>query len=110
MGLLSIVTHCSRGPTRVQLKQSLWLNFTIDTTKRQFGGIEFLLFNSFQKFNESSEAERQSILSGQEAKEPLYTVPAGFRSVERIRVYQDLNLPSPSLQQVVDQDVLHHQK
>ena len=60
-----------RGPTRVNLKQSLWLNFSIDTSAREFGAIEFLSMTN---------TERQSHLAQQEEREPLHTVPAGFRS------------------------------
>jgi hypothetical protein len=69
-----------RGPTRVNLKQSLWLNFSVDTSARQFGAIEFLLLNSWDKLLEMTEAEQRSFLNLEEAKEPLHTVPAGFRS------------------------------
>ena len=68
-----------RGPTRVNLKQSLWLNFSVDTSARQFGAIEFLLLNSWDKLLHMTEAEQRSFLNLEEAKEPLHTVPAGFR-------------------------------
>ena len=68
-----------RGPTMVKLKQSLWLNFSVDTTKREFGAIEFLLLSRWNDLEDKSETERQSFLQSEEAKEPLYTVPSGFR-------------------------------
>ena len=69
-----------RGPTRVHLKQSLLLNFSVDTTKREFGAIEYMLFNTWDSLLEMSEAERRRFLGQVEARQPLYTVPAGFRS------------------------------
>ena len=68
-----------RGPTMVKLKQSLWLNFSVDTTNREFGAIEFLLLSRWDDLKDMSEAGRQSFLQSEEVKEPLYTVPSGFR-------------------------------
>lgn len=68
-----------RGPTRVQLKQSLMLNFTIDTTKRGFGAIEYLLFSDWDKFELLPPEKQSQYLADAEAREPLYTVPSGFR-------------------------------
>ena len=68
-----------RGPTRVDRKQSLWLNFSVDTSAREFGGIEFLMLNSWDDLLKMTEADRRGFLSQEEAREPLYTVPAGFR-------------------------------
>jgi hypothetical protein len=73
-----------RGPTRVNLKQSLWLNFSIDTTKREFGAMEFLIFSDWRDLNAMTAAQRASYLAQEEAKEPLYTLPAGFRSWVKI--------------------------
>ena len=63
----------------MNLKQSLWLNFSVDTTSREFGAIEFLLFNSWDDLVGMSDRDRQNFLAREEAKQPLYTVPAGFR-------------------------------
>ena len=63
------------GPT--QLKQSLALNFSVNTTMRHFGGMEFMLL---QKFSDAKTTDAPQILARVEAEKPLYTVPAGFRS------------------------------
>ena len=63
----------------MNLKQSLWLNFSVATSARQFGAIEFLLLNSWKELLEMTDDERRSFLNLEEAKEPLHTVPAGFR-------------------------------
>ncbi|CAI8049133.1 Proton-activated chloride channel [Geodia barretti] len=73
-----------RGPTRVNLKQSLWLNFSIDTTKREFGAMEFLIFSDWRDLDAMTAAERANYLAQEEAKQPLYTLPAGFRSWVKI--------------------------
>ena len=65
----------------MDIKQSLWLNFSVDTTLREFGAIEFLLLNSWDDLIKMSSEEQQSFLNQEEAKEPLYTAPAAFRSV-----------------------------
>ena len=70
-----------RGPTRVNLKQSLWLNFSIDTTKREFGAMEFLIFSDWGDLDSMSPQAQSDYLAQEEAREPLYTLPAGFRSV-----------------------------
>ena len=77
-----------RGPTRVNLKQSLWLNFSVDTTKREYGAMGFLIFSDWRDLAGMTPADRSSFLALQEAKEPLYTVPAGFRS-ERYSVARE---------------------
>ena len=69
-----------RGPTQVKMKQSLQLSFSLDTTKREFGAIEYLLFNGWWALEVMSARQMSNFLSDQEAREPLYTVPAGFRS------------------------------
>ena len=67
----------------MNLKQSLWLNFSIDTTKREFGAMEFLIFSDWRDLDAMTAAERANYLAQEEAKQPLYTLPAGFRSVGR---------------------------
>ena len=68
------------GPTLVNLKQSLALNFTIDTTVREFSGMEYLLLENWDHFKDGPPEKQAQYLSRTEQLMPLYTVPAGFRS------------------------------
>ena len=68
------------GPTLVNLKQSLALNFTIDTTAREFSGMEYLLLENWDRFKNGPPEKRAAYLSQMELTMPLYTVPAGFRT------------------------------
>ena len=68
------------GPTLVNLKQSLALNFTIDTTVREFSGMEYLLLENWDRFKDKSPQKQAEYLSRTELTMPLYTVPAGFRT------------------------------
>ena len=68
------------GPTLVNMKQSLALNFTIDTTVREFSGMEYLLLENWDKFKDGPPHKQAEYLSRTELTMPLYTVPAGFRT------------------------------
>ena len=69
-----------RGPTLASLKQSLGIYFHVDTTKRQFSAIEYLLVPDWWAVANATEAERGHYLSDKEKTKPLHTVPAGFRT------------------------------
>ena len=69
-----------RGPTQVVLKQSLALTFIINTTLREFSGMEYLLIEYWDNLIKLSYKEQQAALAKHEANTTLYTVPAGFRS------------------------------
>jgi hypothetical protein len=68
------------GPTLVNLKQSLALNFTINTTVREFSGMEYLLLENWDKFKDGPPHAQAAYLSKTELTMPLYTIPAGFRT------------------------------
>ena len=69
-----------RGPTLASLKQSLGIHFSIDTTRRQFSAIEYLLISDWNDVANATEEKRASFLSDQEKAQPLHTVPGGFRT------------------------------
>lgn len=87
-----------RGPTHVLMKQSLGLHYTIDTTKRDFSGMEYMLIDYWEDLLQLSPEQRADFLSNHEARRPLYTVSAGFRSwiklsyILRYDVSSDKNL------------------
>lgn len=68
------------GPTLVNKKQSLAVNFTIDTTVREFSGMEYLLLDKWDNFRGASLEIQAKYLSRTELTQPLFTVPAGFRT------------------------------
>ena len=45
--------------------------------------MEFLIFSDWRDLYSMSPEQRSSYLAGEEAKQPLYTLPAGFRSVRK---------------------------
>ena len=68
------------GPTLVNLKQSLAIHFTIDTTTRNFSGMEYLLMGNWHAVKDLSYDEQSQYLQSVEQSKPLNTVPAGFRT------------------------------
>ena len=68
------------GPTLVNKKQSLAVNFTIDTTVREFSGIEYLLLEKWRDYRDELQEKQASYLTRTEQNMPLFTVPAGFRT------------------------------
>lgn len=68
------------GPTLVNMKQSLAVNFTIDTTAREFSGMEYLLLEKWKLYRKASHEEQAKYLTKIEHNMPLYTIPAGFRT------------------------------
>lgn len=68
------------GPTLVNLKQSLAVNFTVDTTAREFSGMEYLLLENWMYYKHASPGEQAQYLAETEQSMPLYTIPAGFRT------------------------------
>ncbi len=68
------------GPTLVRLKQSLIVHFTLDTTMRNYSAMEYLLLGNWHTVMKESTEKQAIYLSGMEARQPLFTVPAGFRT------------------------------
>lgn len=68
------------GPTLVNKKQSLAVNFTIDTMARNFSGMEYLLLERWEDYRDGPPEKQAEYLSRMEQNMPLYTVPAGFRT------------------------------
>ncbi len=64
-----------KGPS--ELKVSIALNFSVNTSRRNFGALEFMLLENWHSVNSPDVA---GILARTEVKSPLYTVPAGFRT------------------------------
>ncbi len=64
-----------RGPT--ELKESVALNFSVNTSLRRFGAIEFMLLESWHSVERP---DAPQTLARTEVEHPLYTVPAGFRT------------------------------
>lgn len=68
------------GPTLVNKKQSLAINYTIDTTVREFSGMEYLLLEKWQDYRDAAPDKQAGYLTRTEQSMPLFTVPAGFRT------------------------------
>ena len=83
---MSSLIHANRtamvfdGPTLVNKKQSLAVNFTIDTTAREFSGMEYLLLDKWSRYRDAPPKQQANYLSDTERRQPLFTVPAGFRT------------------------------
>lgn len=82
----SIVQNLNRsvlvfqGPTLVKCKQSLKLSFSIDTTMREYSGIEYILFDDWAGFSSKDKQAQQDYLAYIEQNRTVYTFPAGFRT------------------------------
>ena len=68
------------GPTLVNKKQSLAINYTIDTTVREFSGMEYLLLEKWDDYRAATPEKQADYLTRTEQSMPLFTIPAGFRT------------------------------
>ncbi len=69
-----------QGPRLVKCKESLKLAFGIDTTKREYSALEYILFDDWEGFNQKNLIEKQRYLAFIEQNRTVYTFPAGFRT------------------------------
>ena len=69
-----------QSPTDVANKQILCINYTINTTVRDYSAIEYWMFDDWNSFDSSNETEKEEILAQSELTHPIHTFPAGMRT------------------------------
>lgn len=82
-----------RSPVHVDFKESLGVNFTINTSVRDYSAIEYWLIDDWNGFYFSSHEEKAKVLADAEETRPIHTFPAGMRTwVKMAKVIQKKSL------------------
>ena len=77
---ISIKAMVFRGPTHVAYKESLSINYTINTTFRDYSAIEYWLIDDWNKFNKSSLKDKSDLLAATEQENAIHMFPSGMRT------------------------------
>ena len=78
-----------QSPTDVANKQILCINYTINTTVRDYSAIEYWMFDDWNSFDSSNETEKEEILAQSELTQPIHTFPAGMRTQVKLSKIED---------------------
>jgi hypothetical protein len=82
-----------QSPVDVADKQILCINFTINTTVRDYSAIEYWMFGDWDSFNASNETDQELMVAQSELIRPVHTFPAGMRTLIKLSkiVEEDLD-------------------
>lgn len=82
-----------KSPVHVDYKEILGVNFTINTTVRDYSAIEYWLIDDWDDFYLSSREKQAEVLANTEETLPIHTFPAGMRTwVKMSKVIQKTSL------------------
>ena len=85
-----------KSPVHVNFKEILGVNFTINTTVRDYSAIEYWLIDDWNGFYLSSRKQQAVVLANAEETRPIHTFPAGMRTWVKMSKIIEKNSLNPN--------------